>query len=500
MALIRTATRYGAAQGVEYEGIAVYNGIPYAQPPVGELRWKRTVPLKEEKWDGVRLFDSYGGICPQNAPENYNREISPSKMTEDCLYLNVWTPAETPEDGLPVLVWIHGGSFLFGSPNNPLYFAQSLCRKGIVVVNIAYRMNWFGFFSHPGFDGETEEGVSGNYGLWDEIEALKWVRGNISAFGGDPEKVTIAGQSAGGASVAALLGCPAAKGLFRGGIIESGVHDTDKLSATLPQAERILSDFLREKGYGGLSIDQLRRMPASEFLSLDIPTWIEGVAPLRPIVDGFVQPEQSYDMFRKGKIFDVPVIFGTNAFEGNMGPRGCNYDEFMEYIRSYAGDGLDKFLTVYPVDRENFDFIKHIIGRDKEFANLCFLSEKLYGTRKSPVYHYHFAQGNPQKDGSVLMPLHGRELFYVWDHLDMLHGQPEIKEKQRVLADKVGSYWTNFVKTGDPNGEGLPQWPPYGPGRMHMRIEADELGACGSHYPVGTELIKKMMERAAELR
>lgn len=497
MALIRTTTRYGIAEGVERNGIATFRGIPYATPPVGALRWKRPVPLPEKKWDGVRVFDTFGSICPQKPPEHYLRDAAPIYMSEDCLYLNIWTPAETASDRLPVMVWIHGGAFMFGSQNSKLYFAESLCRKGIVVVHIAYRMNWFGFFSHPDLDAENAEHVSGNYGLWDEVEALKWVRDNIADFGGDPGRVTIAGQSAGGASVAALLAFPAAEGLFSAGIIESGVHDTDKLSCTLEEAERILHEFLERKGYGDYSAAQLRELPAETLLELDIPTWFDGIAPLRPVVDGYVQPQQSYDMFRLAKIHDVPLIFGTNGYEGNMGPRDCDYKTFMDFIRGYAGEDCDKFLTVYPITEESFETLKHIVGRDKEFANLHFLASRLCESRKSPVYHYHFAQGNLQKDGAVLMPTHARELYYVWDHLEMQPGDPEIKDKHKSLADKIGSYWTNFVKTGNPNGEGLPEWPAYSEAcDKHLRIEAEQLGAYTSHYPIGTDLIEKMMKRA----
>ncbi len=501
MALLQTNTKYGIAEGVELNGCAVYKGIPYAKAPTGELRWKRTVPLPEEKWEGIRKFDTYGNICPQDVPEGYNRETTPSGYSEDCLYLNVWTPANAETDKLPVLVWIHGGAFMFGSPNNVIYYAESLCKQGVVVVQIGYRMNWFGFFSHPELDGENDEHVSGNYALWDQVEALRWIRDNISAFGGDPGKVTVAGQSAGGASISALLAFKEAEGLFHGAIIESGVHDTDKLSCTLKEAEEILHGFLSEKGLGELNVEQLRALPAEELVALEIPTWFGVLAPLRPIIDGYVQPEQSYDMFRKGLLHDVPIIFGTNAYEGNMGPRDCDYDSFLEFIRKYADEDYDKFRTVYPFDRDNFEFIKHIIGRDKEFANLHLLAGRIAKVHKSPVYHYHFAQSNPQKDGSIMMPLHGRELYYTWNHLELQHGEPVIEEKQRILAEKICRYWVNFVKNGDPNGEDLPLWPHYSDDcDKHLRIEAEKLGAYNSHYPVGTELIEKMMLRAEALR
>ena len=277
--------RYGKAAGTLCGKAVCFKGIPYAEPPVGALRWRRTEPLCEKRWEGVRTFDRFGKICPQRHPKI---QIPEEEMSEDCLYLNIWTPAESPDDRLPVLVWFHGGSFVFGFSSEPLYSAEQMASKGIVAVTVNYRLGRFEFFTHPKLDAETEEKVSGNYGLWDQVQALKWVKENIAAFGGSPDQVTIAGQSAGGASVSALLGFPESEALFQGGIFESGVHDTDKLNCTLEEAEKDCMGFLASCGKDRLTIEQLRELSWQELMEIDMPIWVDLKPPLRPVIDGVV--------------------------------------------------------------------------------------------------------------------------------------------------------------------------------------------------------------------
>ncbi len=306
----------GLLQGVESDvvpGIAAFKGIPYAAPPVGNLRWK--TPILPTKWQDVRKADHYGDSCLQPEDKIIGSKEQ-QKMSEDCLYLNVWTKSKTGSEKLPVMFWIHGGGCTTGSGSMPYYDGSRLAQKGVVLVTINYRLGPFGYFGHPALSAESEHKVSGNYGLLDQIFALEWVRDNIAAFGGDPGNVTIFGESAGAISVGCLLVSPLARGLFHRAILESGsiLGVTNTLKTLEEQGETLAKSFGTTKPFTASS---LRAIPADEVLAKSSPAiglFGKGIK-YRPVIDGYVIPEYPMALFEKGKQAPVPMLIGTNKDE-----------------------------------------------------------------------------------------------------------------------------------------------------------------------------------------
>ncbi len=310
----------GLLQGAYEEGLTVYKGVPFAAPPVGDLRW--SAPKPPVKWDGVKQ-------ATQFAPAPMQGGNSPSGKSEDCLYLNVWSPAKSANDRLPVLVWIYGGGFSFGSTSDPMYSGEKLAKKGVILVSIAYRVGQLGFLAHPELSAESPDHVSGNYGILDQIAGLKWIQKNIAAFGGDPDKVTIFGESAGGISVSMLCASPLAKGLFRGAVSESGgsfgptrptTYPGENMK-TLKQAEDDGVTFVQKSGVA--SIADLRKLTADK-----IPSGF-GMAGGWPIMDGCVIPDDQYKLYEAGKYNDVAVLIGYNSDEGASFSPGRTPEEYI---------------------------------------------------------------------------------------------------------------------------------------------------------------------------
>ena len=467
-----TTVAQGRVKGVVEEGIATYWAIPFAEAPVGDLRWKAPVPKKS--WTGVRECTEPAGMPPQQT-RSWPGAPAP-KVTEDCLYLNIQTPAKSRDENLPVLVWIHGGGFITGdaNSNNGINFA----RKGIVYVSLSYRTGALGFLSLPELTAENPRHISGNYGLLDMIEGLKWVRENIAAFGGDPAKVTIMGESAGAIAVSMLCASPLAKGLFRGAISESGG------SFCPVDAVRVDNNGIRDvQGSEEYGLAWMKRIGVSSLSELRETAWEKlvsdeqsgGVGGFWPTVDGYVLPDDQYKMYEAGNYNDVNVLIGTNSDEGSMFVRPTQLSKYQADIKAEYGPFADRMLKLYPAssDEETFAALSDIF-RETAFAwptwAWAVLQQK---TGKGKVYLYYFDQFNENgggfggPGGPRRKPRgagHASELSYVFGQS---WGRP-FEGTEKAVSDAMNEYWANFVKTGDPNGSGLDNWPVYKDGQKSV--------------------------------
>jgi para-nitrobenzyl esterase len=456
----------GLVEGIIENGVAVYKGIPFAAPPVGDLRWRP--PQSVKNWDGVLKANKFAPACPQANIKVLG--YVDYGMSEDCLYLNIWKP-DTISKKLPVLVWIHGGGFTLGSTSQSLATGEQLSRKGILVVSIAYRLGILGFLSHPELTAESENHVSGNYGLLDQIAALKWIQNNIGAFGGDPHNITIFGESAGGQSVNILAASPLAKGLFHKAICMSGgaflpastKKDRDCM-LLLKSAEVAGLEYVKSKGVN--SIDELRKMDPQKFVSEpDLSTGFP------PIIDGYVIPDDLYKLYESGKYNDVPVLLGSTSGEGSIFILKDDYRKYEETARQFYGPFADKLLNLYP--KGNEDITKKSMAelfRDVFFGWYAYTWATLQTkTGKSPVYVYYFNQIQPTSFITFYAKsrdaYHGSDVAYVFDHLNQ-NSNIKYTDEDKHLSQTMVDYWINFTKYGNPNGKDLPKWPVYAAGNQ----------------------------------
>ncbi|HEX2935949.1 MAG TPA: carboxylesterase family protein [Bacteroidales bacterium] len=445
-------TQNGLVQGTLEEGLTVYKGIPFAAPPTGDLRWKAPQPAKN--WDGVKQTTTF-------APAPFQGGNTPSGKSEDCLYLNVWTPAKSANDKIPVLVWIYGGGFSFGATSDPAYSGENLAKKGVVLVSIAYRVGQLGFLAHPELSAENPNKVSGNYGLLDMIAGLQWVKKNIAAFGGDPNKVTIFGESAGAIAISQLCASPLAKGLFQGAISQSGgsfgparvfTYPGENMK-TLKMAENDGLEFAKKAG--ATSIADLRKIEADKLpMGFGMPGgW--------PIVDGYVIPGDQYKLYEAGKYNDVAVLIGYNSDEGLSFAREKTPEEYVSNVKKRYGKYADDLIKAYPTEGNTVPKTARDLTRDAAFGWQTWAWAKLQAkTGKSKVYYYYFDQhpdypkGSPQYGyGSP----HGQDVGYVFMNLDP--SNPQTSKTDLEISDAMGTYWTNFAKYGTPNGKGSVEWP-----------------------------------------
>ena len=445
----------GLLQGVYTDGLTVYKGIPFAAPPVGELRWH--APEPPAKWDGVRQAVKF-------APAPMQGGNSPSGKSEDCLYLNIWTPAKSSNDRIPVLVWIYGGGFSFGSTSDPNYDGTNLAKKGVVLVSIAYRVGQLGFLAHPELSAESPSHTSGNYGLLDQIAALKWIKKNIAAFGGDPNKVTIFGESAGAISVSMLCASPLSKGLFEGAISESGGSFGPTRSTTYSgENMKTLKDAENDgivfaKKHGATSIADLRKLDADKLVSSswDMPGgW--------PIIDGYVIPEDQYKLYKAGKYNDVPVLIGYNSDEGASFSPGRTPEEYIAGVKKRYGKFADALIKAYPVGKTNVPKTARDLSRDAAFGWHTWIWAKLQSEAgKSKVYYYYFDQHPDYPKDSPRYGFgspHGQDVAYVFEHINP--SNPQTSKGDLAISEAMSTYWTNFAKYGTPNGNGAVEWPAF---------------------------------------
>lgn len=444
----------GLIQGTVEDSLTIYKGIPFAAPPVGDLRWRAPQPVLP--WEGIKETTTFAPIPMQGGNP-------PSGKSEDCLYLNVWTPAKSKEDKIPVLVWIYGGGFSFGSTAEPVYNGEKLAKKGVILVSIAYRVGALGFLAHPELSAENENQVSGNYGLLDMIAGLEWIQNNIAEFGGDPDKVTIFGESAGGIAVSMLSASPLAKGLFHGAISQSGGSFGPTRPTTYPgenmkkltTAEKDGESFAERAGVNTLT--ELRAIVADS-----LPGGF-GMGSAWPIVDGYVIPDDQYKLYEAGKFNDTPILVGYNSDEGASFTRTRDPKEFVEGVETRYGKFAQELLQAYPVGEDTVPKTARDLSRDAAFGWHTWSWARLQSiVGKSKAYFYYFDQ---HPDYPVDSPRygygspHGQEVAYVFNNLDP--SNPDISETDLTISDAMATYWTNFAKYGDPNGEGLPQWPAF---------------------------------------
>jgi para-nitrobenzyl esterase len=449
-------------QGTVEGGLTVYKGISFAAPPVGDLRWR--APEPPHAWTGVRQADKFAPACIQVPVVQPVLGMDPVQTSEDCLYLNIWTPAKSANDRLPVMVWIYGGGFSLGTTSVSQYNGAKLASKGVVLVSVAYRVGELGFLAHPELTAE-QHGHSGNYGLLDMIAGLKWVKQNIGAFGGDPGRVTIFGESAGGIAVSMLAASPLAKGLFQGAISESGGNfapaqrDTEggENMHTLARAEKDGTAFLAK--LGAPSIADARKKSAAEILKAQPP----GLITAWPDFDGYVLTGDEYKLYEAGRYNDTPVLIGTNSDEGALFVASMKAEAARDAVRSGYGEYADKILSVYPAesDAEALRSARDLF-RDSAFAWPTWAWARLQAkTGKGKVYVYYFSRRPPYPNSPAFQgwgAAHFGEVAYVFENFPEAM-QPT--EADRALSEEMASYWTNFAKTGDPNGAGLPHWPAF---------------------------------------
>ena len=454
-------TESGWVEGVQEQSLTVFKGIPFASPPVGDLRWRD--PQPPAPWLGVRKADHFAAICPQQGASVPG--VATEATGEDCLYLNIWMPAHQPGAKLPVMVWIYGGGWTTGSASMPLYWGDQIAGRGVIVVTVSYRVGAFGFLAHPELTRESPHQVSGNYGLLDQIAALRWVQHNIGAFGGDPGCVTIFGQSAGSMSVCLLMSSPLAKGLFQRAIGESGGVFTPPAAVPgskvlfLRGAEATGLEFQRQ--LGARSLEEMRRIPAAEIVrsEQDLPFLFN--------FDGYALDRQPYDAFSSGRQNDVALLVGSNADEGQPFVEGdrITASSFKSDLAHSAFSKIpDTVLTHYPytTDKEAFES-RAALERDVRFGWDMWTWAKLQSTTgTAPVYYYNFGHLPPAPSGSPWARWgagHWAELPYVFGHPDQAPGTWTCGD--RALSNAMIGYWTNFAKHGNPNGPGLNEWPPF---------------------------------------
>ena len=380
----------GLIEGTVEDGLAVYRGIPYASPPIGDLRWRPPQPVP--KWQGVRKADKFGAPPIQTNPALASVPYTPS---EDCLYLNVWTPAKQATEKLPVMFWIHGGGFTAGATAEQLYHGEQLAKRGVVVVTVGYRLGVFGFLAHPGLSDESDRHVSGNYGLLDMIAALKWVQKNISSFGGDPARVTIFGESAGGAAVSILCASPLAKGLFQGAISQSGGFFAPVRSGVfggpgegvnpLAYAEKTGEAWAAKAGAS--TVAELRRIAADKLQTLSFrQPGVNG-----PVCDGWIILDDQYKLYQTGRYNHTPIIVGYNSDEGANFGAPSTPQVHIENVRKRYGPFAEKIIEIYPAGNDTAARMARYLMRDVSFGWPAWTWARLQAkTGKSKAFVYYF--------------------------------------------------------------------------------------------------------------
>jgi len=477
---LQVKTADGILEGNDESGIYSFKGIPFAAPPVGKFRWKEPQPV--EKWTGVKKADKFGPRAMQR-PVFGDMNFRSNGMSEDCLYLNVWTPAKSLDEKLPVLVYFYGGGLIAGDGSEPRYDGESMARRGIVAITVNYRLNIFGFFSHPELSNESPNGASGNYGLLDQYAALKWVQQNIAAFGGDPNKVTIAGESAGSFSVSAQMASPLSKGLFRAAIGESGALLGNRPLPSLREAEQKGKVFAT--AIGQESLTSLRAIPAEQLLEFTA----KPEANFAVNIDGYFFKENPIAIFKRGEQSKVPLLIGWNSEEMNyralFGEAKPTLVNFNKLVEERFGEQAKELLQVYkPKSEVDVKQVATDFAGDQFIAYGTWRWADLHSqTGDSPIYRYLYTKPRPamraemgnavaglaggiikgdkakkQETPQVKGAVHSAEIEYALGNLStnrVYDWQPEDYKVSTVMQ----AYFENFIKSTNPNGLGVPNWP-----------------------------------------
>lgn len=431
--------------------IAVFKGIPFAAPPVGDLRWR--APQRVIPWQGTRKADQFRASCMQNIvaelkPWTYEY-MTHNDVSEDCLFLNVWTPAKSAGEKLPVYIYIYGGGNTSGSGAVPLYDGEGLAKKGIVVVTVNYRLGVLGFFTHPELTAESSVHASGNYALLDLIAGLHWVHDNIAAFGGNPGQVVIGGQSAGASNVHSLIASPLAKGLFHGAIAQSGSSVTGLgLMNTRPLVDQEQMGVKFAEAKGAHSLADLRKLSWK-----DLTTPVAGTPPIRflVVVDGYVQVP--------GTMNDVPTLTGWNKDESGAQPHPtATADSFQKQARQRYADLADEFLSLYPASSDEQALTaQNESARDSARASMYLWTVARAKVAKTKAFTYYWDHTQPGPESDKYGAFHSSEIGYVMHTLST--SDRPYADADRKIEETMSAYWANFIRTGDPNGKGLPHWP-----------------------------------------
>lgn len=465
--IVQTAN--GKVEGFENQGIMIFKGIPFAAPPIGDLRWKS--PQPPQNWNGIKKCTEFSASPMQNKPQPFacwTEEFiaQPEPLSEDCLYLNVWSTAKDKKQ--PVLVWIYGGGLNSGSANCAIYDGEEMAKKGIVFVSINYRVGVFGFMAHPDLSKESGHNSSGNYGFLDQIAALKWVQKNIAAFGGNPNNVTIAGQSAGAFSVNAMIASPLAKGLFHKAIPQSGGLLSNRFSQNLDEAEKQGSKFMEKANC--TSLTELRNKSADE---IQKASNLQGFGRFGTTMDGYVLPVNIFEHFQNGKQNQVPILTGWVTGDGTlMGEPKINVEDYKKEVQAKYGDKAEDFLSIFPASTNEEAKAQKLKQGLIGFAGMP--SHLLASYSNKPTYLYQFSHVPPDKPNFPNFgAFHTSEVPYA---LHTLHTwkrdwQPFDKE----LENTMSSYWVNFAKTGNPNSAGLPEWKSYDKQAGNIMVLGDKI-------------------------
>jgi para-nitrobenzyl esterase len=490
----RVQTANGVVEGISEKGSGVrsFKGIPFAAPPVGDLRWQAPQPVKD--WNGVRKADQFGPRCMQR-PIFGDMGFRSNGMSEDCLYLNVWTPVKSGKAGLPVLVYFYGGGYVAGDGSEARYQGESMAKKGIVALTVNYRLGVFGFLAHPELTKESPHHASGNYGLLDQNAALRWVLQNIATFGGDPKRVTIAGESAGSTSVSAQMASPLSKDLIAGAIGESG-SIISTLSA-VPLAEGEQNGIKFAVSVGANSLAELRAMPAEKLLDA---TAKPGTPFPTPTVDGYFFARPPVEIYSTGQQAHVPLLAGSNSAElpymAILERDQPTVENYRKALQKLYGDKTDEVFKLYPASTET-----GVMDAAQDLASDRFISYSTWKwidlatrTGGKPTYYYYYARPRPAmrpemgnatpglaggvaRGAAAPAPppargaVHSAEIEYAMGNLDsnkVYAWTPDDYKVSKIMEE----YFANFIKTGDPNGPGLPNWPTYVTGQR-MTIDVD---------------------------
>jgi para-nitrobenzyl esterase len=485
-------TKTGLLRGMTDGTVSSFKGIPYA----AALRWRAPQPFPS--WTGERDATKYGAECPQRSFGGGNGGNAPN-LSEDCLFLNVWKPATAAKSSrLPVMVWIHGGGFVFGSGNQGAEFSgATFTDKNVILVTINYRLGRFGFFAFPALTNEHPEEAKGNYAYMDQVAALQWVKENIGAFGGNPNNVTIFGESAGGVSVQSLLTIPAASGLFQKAIVESGggrdgvltgrpISKENADSYYPVSAEAIGVNFAKKhsiQGTDAAALEKLRALSTNDILDGGQETDGQGGAPIYPgpILDGKLVVETAQSAYNAGRQAKVPLLIGSNSAEVPAGFVNANSKETLLNLFGNVKDDANK---VYDPDG-NTDFAKMLtwVNTDKVWAEPARFSARAMVKKGAPAYIYLFSYVAPaarqfMRNGAM----HASEIAYVFGNPRNMNGTPAAPEDMEV-AKIMNTYWTNFAKTGNPNGGELPKWPVYDPKKNELLEVRSDGTAAGEPDP-----------------